>query len=138
MSIAKKGSAKTLVLSCIDPRFIDWTTAFLNTYKDVMNDYDLFILAGAELGALEDKTFMKVYKKHIDIAIQLHNITELWCISHMDCGYYKQHYEIKKDDDIDLHHHNQEKLKKKLKKMFPKLKYQSYIMDKQGEIHKSF
>jgi carbonic anhydrase len=44
-------TAKVLVLGCIDPRFNATLTSFLVNYKDVQFIYDLFILAGASLGA---------------------------------------------------------------------------------------
>lgn len=44
-------SAKVLVLGCIDPRFNALLTSFLVNYKEVQFIYDLFILAGASLGA---------------------------------------------------------------------------------------
>lgn len=44
-------TAKVLVLGCIDPRFNAILTSFLVNYKEVQFIYDLFILAGASLGA---------------------------------------------------------------------------------------
>ena len=41
---------KVLVLGCIDPRYAQLMTSFLNNYKDVQFIYDLFILAGSSLG----------------------------------------------------------------------------------------
>jgi carbonic anhydrase len=41
---------KVLVLGCIDPRYSQMLTSFLNNYKGVQFIYDLFILAGASLG----------------------------------------------------------------------------------------
>jgi hypothetical protein len=47
---------KVLVLGCIDPRYSQLLTSFLNNYKDVQFIYDLFILAGASLGANQSYT----------------------------------------------------------------------------------
>jgi len=44
-------TAKVLVLGCIDPRFNALLTSFLVNYNEVQFIYDLFILAGASLGA---------------------------------------------------------------------------------------
>lgn len=49
-------TAKVLVLGCIDPRFNAALTEFLIGYKDVQFIYDLFILAGASLGANQSYT----------------------------------------------------------------------------------
>ena len=47
---------KVLVLGCIDPRYAQLLTSFLNNYKSVQFIYDLFILAGASLGANQSYT----------------------------------------------------------------------------------
>ena len=135
--LKNKGKARALVFTCIDPRFISQTTTFLNGYKDLHQDYDLFVLAGSELGALTNENFNTVLDEHIQIAIDLHKIKKIICISHMDCGYYKIYYEKKKDDDIHQHQENQLKLKDAIKDKYPKLKFESYIMDTDGNIHKN-
>jgi hypothetical protein len=48
--------ARVLVLGCIDPRYSAVMTSFLNNYQDVQFIYDLFILAGASLGANQSYT----------------------------------------------------------------------------------
>jgi carbonic anhydrase len=48
--------AKVLVLGCIDPRYSAVMTSFLTQYKGVQFIYDLFILAGASLGANQSYT----------------------------------------------------------------------------------
>ena len=47
---------KVLVLGCIDPRYAQLLTSFLNNYKSVQFIYDLFILAGASLGVNQSYT----------------------------------------------------------------------------------
>jgi carbonic anhydrase len=47
---------KVLVLGCIDPRYSQLMTSFLNNYKGVQFIYDLFILAGSSLGANQSYT----------------------------------------------------------------------------------
>jgi carbonic anhydrase len=128
--------AKVLVLSCIDPRFIDHLTNFLNHCKGVKKDYDLFNLAGAELGVLEKKNWKKVYYDHIDIALKLHKIKELWVFSHLDCGMYKVTLDLKKDLDTNIHVENMNKLESMIKKDYPKLKIKKYVMTDKPEILK--
>lgn len=43
--------AKVLVLGCIDPRYSSVLSTFLREYKGVQFIYDLFVLAGASIGA---------------------------------------------------------------------------------------
>jgi carbonic anhydrase len=129
----KKG-AKVLVLSCIDPRYTELLADFLIHNKQAHNDYDLFNLAGSELGVLEKNNWKKVYYEHIDIALKLHKIKELWIFSHMDCGMYKVSLNIKKDEDIDLHVTKLNELEKILKKDYPNLKVKKYVMTDAPEI----
>jgi carbonic anhydrase len=137
MSLKKKGSATALVLSCIDPRYISLTTELLNKEKDLHKDYDLFILAGSELGVLEKPHWEDVFHDHIDIAIKLHKITKIICVSHEDCGFYKQVYQMKHDTDLGLHQKNQLKLRDHLKTEYPSLSYDSYILTDKGEFLKT-
>ena len=128
MSLTEKGSATALVLSCIDPRYISLTTELLNDEKDLKKDYDLFILAGSELGVLEKPLWEDVFHEHIDIAIKLHKIKKIICVSHEDCGFYKQVYQLKHDTNLGLHEKNQLKLRDHLKTEYPSLSFDSYIL----------
>lgn len=90
--------ANSLVLSCIDYRFISETIQHLYGINEA-NDFDYFVLAGASLGYNESVNHVEgtgpwaaTYEEHIGLAIQLHNITEIIVIDHMDCGYYKAIY----------------------------------------------
>jgi carbonic anhydrase len=126
--------AKVLVLSCIDPRFIDHLTNFLNHYKGVKKDYDLFNLAGAELGVIEKKHWRDTFFEHVDLALKLHKIKNIWVFSHLDCGMYKATYDTKKDEDSLLHRVNMDILINNLKKDYPKLKFKKFLMVKEGII----
>ena len=131
----KKKGAKVLVLSCIDPRFIDKLTNYLNNYKGVQNDYDLFNLAGAELGVLAKKPWRETFLEHIDIALKLHKIKKIFVFSHIDCGMYKVTYDMKEDDNHLLHKVNLDKVIENLKKLHPKLKYKRFLMIEKGIIN---
>jgi carbonic anhydrase len=128
--------AHAFVLACIDPRFTKMLADYLIHNKELMNDYDLFALAGAELGANDKKNWKKVLKEHIDIAIQLHNIKKVLVFSHMDCGAYKEFKGIRKDDDPHIHIVELNKLRKFMKRCYPTLEYCGYIMGTNGHIHK--
>lgn len=118
--------AKVLVLGCIDPRFASFLEWFLTHQKNIFGQYDLFTLAGASLGFNQSKvgngqpsagtwnpgdpgtgnyennaTFLywdEVFINHLDIAVSLHQITDVWIFDHLDCGAYK----IIKFNSIDL------------------------------------
>jgi carbonic anhydrase len=130
----KKG-ASVLVLGCIDPRFANALGWYLTHSEELHMDYDMFKLAGASLGVLQEKytNWPQTFKDHIQLAIDLHDIKEIWVFDHMDCGMYKATYNIENDNDIKPHIDNLTKLKKLIEDEF-KLKYKGFIMNVDGSI----
>lgn len=94
-----------LVLGCIDLRLTDETVAFLHA-DNLHNRFDYFTLAGASL-CTQASVFRKDFKKevltkfkdfthwrqtlleHVQSAIDLHQIADVYIIEHRDCGAYK-------------------------------------------------
>ena len=121
--------AKTLVLSCMDYRFINDTIKYLNIHRE--GDFDYFVLAGSSLGYNEsregsDPSWFKTFEEHVDLAIKLHGITEIIVVDHMDCGYYKAVY----GDQVDTpdkeerkHNFNLHKFVRLMKPKYDKLSY---------------
>ena len=83
-------TAKALVLSCMDFRLIDDEVYYFNN-MGYTNNYDKFVLAGASLGYNQTKfpEWKQSLNKHIELAIQLHQINEIIVLEHMNCGAYK-------------------------------------------------
>jgi len=129
--------ADVFVLSCIDPRFTAYLAAFLKDVKGVKYNYDLVNLAGASLGANQTtfKGWKKVLTDHIDIAIKLHDIKDFWVFDHMDCGMYKAVYDLKKDDDVEKHIIEIERLRLFINENYPQLNFKGFVMDIKGGIH---
>lgn len=160
--------AQVLVLGCIDPRFSALLSSFLVNYKDVQFIYDLFILAGASLGANQSYTTFPATREptvkgnyiggirldgsiylgnnwgptffdHLAVAIQLHQITEVWVFDHLDCGAYKAiKFNCSGDCDNAIAPHTEEliKLQGYIKKTQPALAFKGFVMDTQGNISK--
>lgn len=84
------GHAEALLLTCMDYRLTDDVTRYMDA-RGLTNKYDQVILAGASLGALNDKfpTWNEVFWTHIDLAVQLHEVHRVIIIDHRDCGAYK-------------------------------------------------
>ncbi|WP_143959471.1 hypothetical protein [Litoribacter populi] len=94
------------VLSCIDLRFSDSLSKFLDHDK-LTNRYDHFILAGTSLGTqgagvleslFNDKVMEKynsfsewkmLFCQHLDLAVNLHQVEDVYIMEHEDCGAYK-------------------------------------------------
>jgi carbonic anhydrase len=135
---AKK--AKAMVLSCMDFRLIDDEVYYFNKIG-YTNNYDKFILAGASLGYNQDKfpTWSDTFDKHIEFAIDLHQIDEIMVVDHMGCGAYKILYNkqsLSKQEEYELHKKNLIKFKNIINKKFPSLIVSTLLMDIDGSIIK--
>ena len=123
-----KHQASTLVLSCMDYRFINDTIKYLNQHRE--GNFDYFVLAGASLGYNESyegdvKDWSNTYLSHVDLAIKLHGISELIVVDHMDCGYYKEIYGSAVDTsekEERKHNFNLHKFKRLMRAKYPQLK----------------
>jgi hypothetical protein len=86
---ATEHTAKALVLSCIDFRFIESERYFLSL-QHLGNQYDWTALAGASLAltgfphAAEAETFWD----QLALSRQLHQIEKVIILDHQDCGAY--------------------------------------------------
>ncbi|GGH72162.1 carbonic anhydrase [Filimonas zeae] len=94
-----------LVLGCIDLRLTDETMAFLNN-DNLQNRFDFFTMAGtsvttqvASYPSDYNPDVLKHYSNfthwkdtffdHVQAAIDLHQIMDVYIIEHRDCGAYK-------------------------------------------------
>lgn len=84
------GHAEALLLTCMDYRLVNDVTAYMER-RGLGEKYDQVILAGASLGALNDKypAWNEAFWAHLDLAVQLHEVHRLIVIDHRDCGAYK-------------------------------------------------
>jgi len=131
-------TAKALVLSCMDFRFIDDEVNYFNKIG-YTNNYNKFILAGASLGynQKEYPEWNKTLNKHIELAIKLHNIEEIIVLEHMGCGAYKIFYDndsLSENEELNLHKLNANKFKKIIHSKFPTLKVSAFLMDLHGSV----
>jgi len=133
----KSGGASVLILGCIDPRYAHSLAWYLTHTQELKGDYDLFTLAGASLGVLQDKYphWGETFHDHVGLAMQLHDIQEIWVFDHMDCGMYKATLDLKEDTDKDLHLKKLTDLQKLLKSKYPKLGYKGYIISVDGSVN---
>ena len=129
-----ESSAKVFVLACIDPRYTARLEQYLVNDKELHGDYDLFALAGCELGAIKDLRWRKTLMEHIQLAIDLHGINKVFCFSHLDCGAYKAFLGLENDNDWKIHSKQLRKMKKTLERQFPKLGFRGYVMMENGDI----
>lgn len=87
---ARAGHCEALLLTCMDYRLDNEVTAYMDA-RGLRDKYDHVILAGASLGAMNDKfpQWNEVFMTHIDLAVQLHEVHRIIVLDHRDCGAYK-------------------------------------------------
>ena len=130
--------AKAIVITCIDFRLRDDAVLFLNSIN-LINNYDEFILAGSSLGYNQTlfSAWIETLDKHIELAEQLHEITDVIVIDHMNCGAYKIFYNLASIDratEITMHKANFITFTQTINGKYPSLKVSTYLMDLDGTL----
>ena len=129
-----------MVLSCIDPRFQKPVYNYLKK-KKLTGKFSAFTIAGAAVGVTHNK-FKKWYKTFYDnlgTSIQLHKIEKLIVINHKDCGATKianGNKEFSPENEKKIHKESFSKIKKQIKKRFPKLKVELNLISLDSKITK--
>ena len=129
-----------MVLSCMDPRFQHLVYSYLKK-KRLIGKYSAFTIAGAAVGVTHNnfKKWHKTFYDNLSTSIKLHQIEKLIVINHKDCGAAKivngkKAFNITNEQKI--HKESFSKLKKEIKKKFPKLKVELNLMSLKGKITK--
>jgi|TARA_A100001011_G_C13884203_1_gene664221 carbonic anhydrase len=135
-----KKKFKAMVLSCIDPRFQNLTHNHLKK-KKLTGKYSAFTIAGAAVGVTHNKfkQWHKTFYDNLATSIQLHKIEKLIVINHKDCGAAKianGKKEFSPVNEKKIHQESFLKIKKQIKKKFPKLKVESNLISLDNKITK--
>ena len=135
-----KSKFKAMVLSCMDPRFQHLVHNHLKK-KKLTGKYSAFTIAGAAIGVTHNKfkKWHKTFYDNLGTSIQLHKIEKLIVINHKDCGAAKianQKKEFNASDEMKIHLDSFFKIKKTIKKKFPKLKIELYLMSLDKRVKK--
>ena len=135
-----KSKFKAMVLSCMDPRFQHLVHNHLKK-KKLTGNYSAFTIAGAAVGVTHNQ-FMKWHKTfydNLETSIQLHKIEKLIVINHKDCGAAKianGNKEFSPVNEKKIHKESFSKIKKQIKKRFPKLKVELNLISLDSKITK--
>ena len=135
-----KSKYKAMVLSCMDPRFQNLVHNHLKKQK-LSGKYSAFTIAGAAVGVTHNKfkKWHKTFYDNLSTSIKLHQIEKLIVINHKDCGAAKIVNEKKAfniTNEQKIHKESFSKLKKEIKKRFPKLKVELNLMSLKSKITK--
>ena len=129
-----------MVLSCMDPRFQHLVFNHLKK-KKLIGKYSAFTIAGAAVGVTHNKfkQWHKTFYDNLGTSIQLHKIEKLVVINHKDCGAAKIANGKKgftSANEKKIHKESFLKIKKQIKKKFPKLKVEFNLISLDGKINK--
>ena len=129
-----------MVLSCIEPRFQHIGHNHL-LKKKLIGKYSAFTIAGAAVGVTHNKfkQWHKTFYDNLGTSIQLHKIEKLIVINHKDCGAAKIAYgkkEFTPANEKKIHNDSFSKIKKQIKKRFPKLKVELNLISLDSKITK--
>ena len=135
-----KSKFKAMVLSCIDPRFQHLIHDHLKK-KKLTGKYSAFTIAGAAVGVTHNKfkKWHKTFYDNLETSIQLHKIEKLIVINHKDCGAAKianGKKEFSQLNEKKIHKESFYKIKKQVKKKFPKLKVELNLISLDSKITK--
>ena len=135
-----KKKFKAMILSCIDPRFQHLIYDHFRK-KKLIGEYSAFTIAGAAVGVTHNKfkQWHKTFYDNLATSIQLHKIEKLIVINHKDCGAAKianGKKEFNSINEMKIHQESFLKIKKQIKKRFPKLKLELNLISLDSKITK--
>ena len=111
------------------------------TEKKLIGKYSAFTIAGAAIGVTHTKfkQWHKTFYDNLGTSIQLHKIEKLIVINHKDCGAAKivnGKKEFNPANEKKIHKESFSKIKKQIKKKFPKLKVELNLISLDSKITK--
>ena len=124
----------------MDPRFQPLVYNYLKK-KKLTGKYSAFTIAGAAVGVTHKKfkQWHKTFYDNLATSIQLHQIEKLIVINHKDCGAAKianGNKEFSPVNEKKIHKESFSKIKKQIKKRFPKLKVELNLISLDSKITK--
>ena len=107
--------------------------------KKLIRKYSAFTIAGAAVGVTHNKfkKWHKTFYDNLGTSIQLHKIEKLIVINHKDCGAAKivnGKKEFSLVNEKKIHKDSFSKIKKQIKKRFPKLKVELNLISLDNKI----
>ena len=123
---------EAMVLSCIDPRFQKPVHEHLKD-KKLTGKFSAFTIAGGSIGVTNNKfkKWHSTFWENLETSINLHKINKLIVLNHNDCGAAKivnNNKNFNSRIENAIHKKSFNKLKKTLKKKFPKIKVSFKIL----------
>jgi len=133
------GGTDALLLNCIDYRLTGATTQYMAKHG-MAGKYDQIVLAGAALGAKNDKfpDWGQTFWEHVQVALDLHHIHKIVIIDHRDCGAYKvilgEDLVSNPKHEFEVHAKQMRSLRDDISKKYSALKVEMYLMALNGSV----
>ncbi|HRK95013.1 MAG TPA: hypothetical protein PK694_01725 [Rhodospirillales bacterium] len=137
--LAAAGEAGSMLLNCMDYRLIDDVVRYMDG-RNLTDNYDQVILAGASLGALTgaQPAWGSTFWSHLDLALELHHVHSLIVIDHRDCGAYKllfgEDYSLDPVREKEVHAEQMRKLRAMVVERHPSLPTELLLMSLDGSV----
>ncbi len=136
---AAAGHADALLLSCMDYRLLDDIVRYMDS-RDLTDNYDQVILAGASLGATTNvyPQWGETFWSHLQLALDLHHVNRLIILDHRDCGAYKaifgQDYAADPQRETEIHTVQMKELRAAVAQKHPTLPTELMLMSLDGSV----
>jgi hypothetical protein len=133
------GGTEALLLNCIDYRLTDATTRYMAEHN-MAGKYDQLVLAGASLGAKNDKfpAWATTFWDHVQVAIDLHHIHKIVVVDHRDCGAYRvilgKDLAADPQQEFEVHAAQMRSLRADVAKKHPNLEVELLLMALDGKV----
>ena len=133
------GGTDALLLNCIDYRLTAATTRYMTEHR-MADKYDQLVLAGASLGAKNDKfpAWATTFWDHVQVAIDLHRIHKIVVMDHRDCGAYRvilgKDLASDRQQEFEVHAAQMRSLRADIARKYPNLEVELLLMALDGKV----
>ncbi|MBX9697490.1 MAG: hypothetical protein K2X53_05360 [Alphaproteobacteria bacterium] len=140
IDLATLNKASTLVVGCVDFRFVDELDQLMREVLHLKDDYDQINVPGASLFFVENghPHWNKTLEEVVRLLTKLHHIKRVIFVDHMGCGAYKI---IKGDSVMETpsteeaaHREVFKEARAKMKDLFPELDVYTFLLDFSGHV----
>ena len=140
--LRKAEKPEIMLLTCMDYRYAHRIVDVMDR-RGLRLKYDIFVLAGASLGANTSSDWREAFFSHIVTARTVgHPIKKVFILEHRDCGAYEhilglKWSEVLPGQELEAHREQVEKLIIDLKQKFPDLTVDSVLLarDEDDDLH---
>jgi hypothetical protein len=139
-SVFAAAGTDALLLNCMDYRLAKATTRYMTEHRMAAGKYDQLVLAGAALGAKNDKfpAWAITFWDHVQVAIDLHHIHKIVVMDHRDCGAYKailgKDLAANPKEEFDVHAAQMRSLRADIASKYPNLGVELLLMALDGKV----